>query len=70
MLLARIKTGEVDMKKHINNFHDEMKDVAVHEHALFILFDEDVEKLVEDYFARFYPVCRLFALFKIRERFQ
>jgi hypothetical protein len=54
-LLARAKTGEVDIGKHINYFHNEMNDLGVQAHALFILFGKDAERLFIDYLGKFYP---------------
>ena len=54
-LMARIRSGDIDVKCHTEAFIAEMRDVGVHEHSLFILFGRDVTKLFRSQLACLYP---------------
>jgi len=54
-LLTRARTGEVDIGKHIDYFHNEMNDLRVQAHSLFILFGKDAQRLFSDYLGKVYP---------------
>ena len=44
-LMAKVRSGKIDLCKHVNAFNAEMSHVGVHKHSLFILFGDKVEKL-------------------------
>lgn len=54
-LLARIKSGSIDIQKHLDSFRTEMLEVGVQKHSLFILFGEKVFKLFKSHLASIYP---------------
>ena len=50
-----IRSGKIDLQKHIKEFHREMADIGVLPNALFILFGGLVEKYFADNLALTYP---------------
>jgi hypothetical protein len=54
-VLDRIEDGSIDLQRHISAFRDEMLDVGVHKHSLFILFGQRVSQLFKRHLAGTYP---------------
>lgn len=62
----RIKSGELDIAKHVETFHQEMADVGADENSLFILFGGLVQELFGNYLSTSFPrhlACRHYAVY-------
>lgn len=62
----RIKSGELDIHKHVDAFKVEMSDIGADECSLFILFGGMVDELFQKYLAGQFPgfvACQHFAVY-------
>ncbi len=54
-LLAKIRSGEINLRSHFDKFRKEMNVVRVHKHSLFILFGKTVAELFATHLGADYP---------------
>jgi hypothetical protein len=54
-LSAKVSSGGINLRKHVDTFRAEMGGVGVHEHSLFILFGNKVEQLFAAHLGVVYP---------------
>jgi hypothetical protein len=54
-LSAKVSSGGINLREHVDTFRAEMDDVGVHENSLFILFGKKVAQLFAGHLGVVYP---------------